>query len=479
MATAILDNQCFTIPQPTARPGLSTAALIIFDLAILAFAWVIAVLGRQAFGADYPVTLYFRLWPALFLFTAVFALRRLYPADAMSPVEEFRRITTSTAIVFANLIVSSFTAKHADSYSRIVVAGAWILSTVLLLVGRTMWRATIRRKPWWGTSTVLIGSGPMAAAVLRSLHEDQSLGIHVVGILADGPLASQIEGVPVLGGFQMAPAIAREYRIRNAIVVASGNGAMEMGEMIRQYGRYFPHLLVVPPSLGPANVSVETKALGALLALEVKQNLLLPWPCICKRILDLALAATLAFCLLPLIVLISLLVKLTSRGPVFYGQGRIGRDQHRFKAWKFRTMLADADQVLEYYLTSNPALEAEWARGHKLKNDPRVTPLGRFLRQWSLDELPQLWNVLRGDMSLVGPRPIVDAEIPQYASRFAEYSSVLPGLTGLWQVSGRSDTTYQQRVDLDSYYANNWSPWFDIYLLAKTFGAVWNRRGAY
>jgi lipopolysaccharide/colanic/teichoic acid biosynthesis glycosyltransferase len=142
-------------------------------------------------------------------------------------------------------------------------------------------------------------------------------------------------------------------------------------------------------------------------------------------------------------------------------------------------MVENADQVLQQYLDSNSGLLAEWNENHKLKEDPRVTPIGRFLRRTSLDELPQIWNVIRGEMSLVGPRPIVREEIDKYSAYFYLYCKVKPGITGLWQVSGRSDTTYGQRVAMDVHYVRNWSLWMDIYLLWKTLSVVLRKQGAY
>jgi Undecaprenyl-phosphate galactose phosphotransferase WbaP len=182
---------------------------------------------------------------------------------------------------------------------------------------------------------------------------------------------------------------------------------------------------------------------------------------------------------LPLFVLISVAIKLSSPGPIFYGQLRIGRGSRHFRAWKFRTMVAGADRVLRDHLEADPELRQEWEHDHKLKDDPRVTWIGRFLRKTSLDELPQLFNVMVGQMSLVGPRPIVDAEIDKYGETFELYKEVSPGITGLWQVSGRNNTTYQERVDLDSYYVRNWSPWLDLYILMRTIKVVLRREGAY
>jgi lipopolysaccharide/colanic/teichoic acid biosynthesis glycosyltransferase len=141
-------------------------------------------------------------------------------------------------------------------------------------------------------------------------------------------------------------------------------------------------------------------------------------------------------------------------------------------------MVVDSGRMFHEYLAKHPEAAYEWRCNHKLKNDVRITRLGRFLRRWSLDELPQMWNILKGDMSLVGPRPIVDDEILRYGDQFALYKQVIPGLTGLWQVSGRSDTTYPERVALDTYYIRNWSPWLDVYLLARTVEVVLKGQGA-
>jgi Undecaprenyl-phosphate galactose phosphotransferase WbaP len=181
----------------------------------------------------------------------------------------------------------------------------------------------------------------------------------------------------------------------------------------------------------------------------------------------------------PLMLLIAVAIKLESPGPVFYAQRRIGRGGGEFRAWKFRSMIANADMVLKKYLDENPMLKDEWERTQKLKDDPRVTALGRFLRRCSLDELPQLWNVLRGEMSLVGPRPIVRDEIKHYGLDFETYTYVQGGLTGLWQVSGRSETSYQQRVDFDRFYVQNWSVWLDLCILFRTIGTVLSRAGAF
>lgn len=198
-----------------------------------------------------------------------------------------------------------------------------------------------------------------------------------------------------------------------------------------------------------------------------------------KRVLDILLVILAIPVLIPALFLVGLVVKLTSRGPAFFSHRRICRDGAFFSMWKFRTMCVDSSDVLEQYLSKNPRARAEWAKSHKLQHDPRITPVGLFLRRFSLDELPQVWNVLCGQMSLVGPRPIVAAEVERYAENFDYYCRVKPGVTGLWQVSGRSKLTYDERVALDCKYVARWSLFADLKILLLTFKSVANRDGAY
>ncbi|HEU0295014.1 MAG TPA: sugar transferase [Anaerolineales bacterium] len=219
----------------------------------------------------------------------------------------------------------------------------------------------------------------------------------------------------------------------------------------------------------PSNFRIATRIAGTRL---VRRNEF-------SRVLDITLILLAAPYILLAFLAITILIKMDSPGPVFYRQTRIGRFGRKFHVYKFRTMVQNADQILQNYLDNSPQLKAQWLATHKLKEDPRVTRLGSILRKSSLDELPQLWNIIIGDMSLIGPRPIVDAEIEKYGKCFDLYIQVRPGLTGLWQVSGRNDTTYQRRVELDEYYIRNRSLKLDLHILWKTAFVVLRRTGAY
>lgn len=198
-----------------------------------------------------------------------------------------------------------------------------------------------------------------------------------------------------------------------------------------------------------------------------------------KRVMDLVLVLLAIPLLLPAFAVVALIIWFSCPGPVFFSHRRIRRNNSAFPMWKFRTMCVNSAEVLEHYLSCKPEAQAEWRLTHKLRNDPRITRMGTLLRQYSIDELPQLWNVLTGEMSLVGPRPIVDAEIEKYGVHFPCYCKVKPGITGLWQVSGRSHLSYEARVALDCEYVHRWSLLLDVKILLSTFSSVIKRYGAF
>jgi lipopolysaccharide/colanic/teichoic acid biosynthesis glycosyltransferase len=197
------------------------------------------------------------------------------------------------------------------------------------------------------------------------------------------------------------------------------------------------------------------------------------------RVLDVLIASAVLIFVAPLMVVVALAIKIQDGGPIFFGHSRIGYEGRNFRCWKFRSMVVDAEARLAALLSRDPQARREWETDHKLRKDPRITLLGRFLRVSSIDELPQLFNVLKGEMSLVGPRPIVTAEIARYGRRFPRYCSVRPGITGLWQVSGRNDVSYRRRVAMDTVFAKNSSPTLYVKILFATIPAVLRREGSY
>jgi Undecaprenyl-phosphate galactose phosphotransferase WbaP len=300
-----------------------------------------------------------------------------------------------------------------------------------------------------------------------------------VGVIAErGALDIGPEDAWYLGSWNDTHQIAVDRGVYWAVVVPPESRPAAISSLIADHLYTIPHVHVLSELTGLPD-HWNPQQLDGLTGIHLQQNLMLPLPRVTKRCLDLVAATLGGIVLLPLFFYLAVAVKMSSRGPILYGHERIGRNGRRFNAWKFRTMFQNANAVLEHYLEEHPELRSEWEADHKLRFDPRVTRIGRFLRKTSLDELPQLWNVICGEMSLVGPRPIVTAEIAKYGQYYGLYTMVKPGITGLWQVSGRNNTTYDERVQLDAYYVRNWSPWMDLYLLLRTIRIVLFAKGAY
>ena len=241
----------------------------------------------------------------------------------------------------------------------------------------------------------------------------------------------------------------------------------------------FNRLIMVSDLDWVGNVGVFSHDLEGFLGLEVRQNLLNHSQQFLKRVLDLLAVAIGAVFVAPLFLLIALLIRLDTPGGIFFFQDRVGRYGKQFRMWKFRTMVENADEILQPFLESSPEFSVEWEATQKLKDDPRITRVGKWLRKLSLDELPQLINILKGEMSLVGPRPFFISQKEMYGKNYSLYKHVRPGLTGMWQVSGRNNTTFPERAHWDGYYVRNWSIWLDVYILVRTVWVVLSGEGAY
>jgi Undecaprenyl-phosphate galactose phosphotransferase WbaP len=283
---------------------------------------------------------------------------------------------------------------------------------------------------------------------------------------------AEVEGVPVVGGLELAPILAQRLHIRCIVIAMPKLDSAKLLALIERYADGYSNVVVIPDLFSVAHFGAPTHNLGGVLGIEVQRQLLLTGPRIAKRAMDLVLTTIGGLLILPFIAAVGILIKLDSRGSIFYRQKRLGQDGVRFVAFKFRTMYGDGEQRLNAVLERDPKLRAEYEEFHKLTVDPRVTRFGRFLRKYSLDELPQVWSVFVGDMSLVGPRPYLEREIPDMNGHEAIILRVRPGLTGIWQVTERNASSFEQRVHLDVEYVRSWSPWLDLYVLARTVPVV-------
>lgn len=464
----------------TPRPGLCALVMAGGDLIAVAIAMVAAVLARYAFDGRYDLGLYFRLAGLLVLFGAGYAVYGLYPGIGLNAVRELRQLTLATTLVFILLATLLFLFKEGRTYSRLVFVISWLLALALVPLMRAQVRAKFGHERWWGYPVVVFGSGEAAERLVEGLRREPEHGLHPVAVFQPGASRrGAVRGVPVLGDFHAAPLHARRHGLTHAVIALPDIPGPELVELLEGEANMFSTVYVIPGIAGFSTLGIEARDVGGMLALQLRRSLLFPSSQVIKRVVDFSLSLAIGIVLLPLLLLIAFIIRLESKGGSLYCHKRVGHGGRQFAMWKFRSMYQNGAEILEKYLQEHPEERQEWDSKQKLRNDPRVTRVGRFLRKTSLDEFPQLWNVLRGEMSLVGPRPIVGGEVQKYAEFFDLYCRVTPGLTGLWQVSGRSNTDYARRVELDSFYVRNWSPWFDIYLLSRTFRVVLKGEGAY
>jgi Undecaprenyl-phosphate galactose phosphotransferase WbaP len=420
-------------------------------------------------------------WPIATGFLLISAELGLYPGVRLSPVEEFRRLSMAVTSIFAVWVVGMLLMTNGVSWQRGLFLGiAYGMYLVALPICRGTLRSFLARRSWWGFPTLVCGNDATAVKAYKWLSNNRRLGLIPVGVIGD-KCDLDVDGDEswYAGSWEQAREAAEDRKAFWAVVVPSRYGSGAAADLTAGQLTAVPHVYILSELSNVADDWAKHQQFEGLAGTLIQQNLMLPFPRLTKRCMDLVASILGGILLLPLLFYIAVAVKMSSRGPILYAHDRIGKDGRHFKAWKFRTMFENSSDVLEYYLEQHPDLRMEWEKDHKLRYDPRVTRIGRFIRKTSLDELPQIWNVIRGHMSLVGPRPIVTAEIVKYGPYYGLYTMVTPGITGLWQISGRNNTTYEERVQLDSYYVRNWSPWLDMYLLIRTIRIVLFADGAY
>ncbi len=418
--------------------------------------------------------------PSIVVWVGMRALLGLYPGYGLAPAEVLRRHVYSVLSTLAVTAIFALGLSIGPLLSRRLIGLGFLALLFLSPLVRYIAKRVMANMGLWGKPVVILGAGETGKQLVGTLKDEWGLGFKPVGVF-DFLLAPQggvLEGVPYGGSVNDALDLARKRRIDTVIFAMPQIRRMHVARFVDRASLYFRQVLIVPSVAGSITAPVATRDLAGTFGLEIKHNLLDPWARRVKRALDLFGVLVGGVLISPLLIFIAVQVKLDSPGPVFYKQRRLGSSGEYFFCWKYRTMYADAGRLLTQLLQKDSNLRAEWERDHKLRNDPRITRLGRFLRQNSLDELPQLWNVLRGEMSLIGPRPIVDTETSKYKEGYELYRRVKPGMSGLWQVGGRSKTSYEVRVQMDTYYVRNWSVWLDLVILGRTVGAVLFRRGA-
>ncbi|HTP02115.1 MAG TPA: undecaprenyl-phosphate galactose phosphotransferase WbaP [Anaerolineales bacterium] len=412
------------------------------------------------------------------LLVVAFYRRHLYPAVGLHYVQELRDLVSSISFAFLILIGITFALKTSSIYSRLTILVVWGLCLILIPTARYLLRRLCIHLKLWGEPVAIIGDGFQEAELARYFNENLQLGLRPVPTRRYQRFAHGSNTRGSLLTVDQIRRFVRDESISTGLVIVTDLNHIDA--LVNRYRPLFQRVILIKGRNGSYSLnSLQSLDLSGVLGLQVMNNLLSPWPQFWKRLADITLSTLgLAFLALPFGIA-ALLIRITSPGGVYFRQKVLGRDGRPFEMLKFRTMYSNAAQLLIDMVQRDPEVRREWEAYQKLRHDPRITPVGRLLRKFSLDELPQLWNVLHGQMSLVGPRPMMTSQRGTYGEAFDDYVQVAPGMTGLWQVSGRNETTFARRAELDREYIQRWSAWLDMFILLKTVKIVFWHKGAY
>ena len=424
----------------------------------------------------------FLLYTVPFLWLVIFAVNGLYVKDnLLGGTREYSKVFASASEGFFIIVLAGFLEPD------LIIARGWLLITWVLtfvfvaaarfLLRRHMYY--LRKRGYFLTPAVIVGANQEGRWLAEQLLGWETSGLHVVGFVdKKEPVTSTLfHGLPCLGSVEKMSEIIEHYNIGEVILASSAFSTRDyLIDIFRTYG--VSERVNIRMSSGLYEIlttGLTINEIAYVPLVYVNKVRLAGVDNVLKFIFDYLVAITGLIVLAPFLLLIGFCIKFSSPGPILYRRLVMGLNGKQFYALKFRTMVTNGDKVLDQH----PDLKSELQANHKLKNDPRITPIGAFLRKYSLDELPQLINVLKRDMSLVGPRMISPEEAPMYKQFVMNLLTVLPGITGLWQISGRSDISYEERVRLDMFYVRNWSLWLDFQLLFQTIPAVLKAKGAY
>jgi Undecaprenyl-phosphate galactose phosphotransferase WbaP len=469
--------------------------LLIIDILAFYCSLVLAFYTRKIANVFFPnlielsfsLQYFLEIWWLPLIFISFVAYERLYTKKLPFWDETkilLKAVTISTIAVLALITLG----KKPAEISRLTVLLLWFCGLLLFPLFRLLGEKISNRAGLWRENVIIIGAGQAGIAAAKGINSESHLGYNLIGFLddADDKIGTAIEingkEYKVFGKTKNYTKFTSLLNISTIIIALPSVSVDKLAELTNNIQKHAKNILLIPDIKGIALTNTELYHLFVqqLFLLKINNNLKSPYNRLIKRVFDLVVSLAFLPLLLPLIGILGLLIKLDTPGPALYRQMRIGRGGKSFSVFKFRSMYRDSRERLEKILRSDPAAKTEWETFFKLKNDPRITRMGNFLRKTSFDELPQIFNVLMGEMSLVGPRPVLEEEIMKYYKEYADYyHMVRPGITGLWQVSGRNDVDYDMRVRLDTWYVLNWSVWLDVLMLLKTIRVVLKQEGAY
>ncbi|MCR4441359.1 MAG: undecaprenyl-phosphate galactose phosphotransferase WbaP [Peptococcaceae bacterium] len=431
------------------------------------------------------LTLMQNLWWIPLLCMVVMAYEGLY-YKRCSYWHEVKLIVKAVTLAMFLTMIFLFIFNGGGNAAKLIILLTYFFVMIFQPLGRYFIKNCLNKAGFWVKPVLALGNEKTIMILARGFAREKTMGYRLVGSLLEHAGSKESPAyngsfIPVLGTFTDVEVVLEKSGVRDVVVAVPGMSSEALVKLINRLRQIPASVLLVPDLFGVPMPDTEISCLfdEKTLFLSMKNNLASRWNRVLKRTFDLLVGSIVLVLAAPAMLLIAAAIKLDSPGKVFFNHDRIGKGGKMFKCIKFRTMVENSGEVLEKLLVENPQARQEWEKDFKLRNDPRITMTGRILRKTSLDELPQILNVIAGQMSLVGPRPIIAKEIEKYGQYFEDYITVPPGVTGLWQVSGRNDVDYGERVLLDSWYVKNWSLWLDVTILIRTVGVVLGRRGAY
>ena len=456
------------------RGSIVIGLIILVDIITVSIAVILSSIIRVAL---LPVMGGVINWPLIFrglvfyiLFVLILAwFNGLYPGFGLAAVHEMQKVLYVVSLASVFLGVFLFLQQLGLAYSRSIFLLTWLLSGLFMMLGRFGLRNRLSQSKWWGIPMVVVGSPENATPIIEQLIQNRRLGFRPVYYFDPDNLRTEpILDVPVIKSKIMLTDIIKSANIEYVVFTDAVDDVQS--KKLQWMRDVFPNIIFIVDTASFGSLWVKTMDLHGTLAIETNYHLLNKRERIVKRILDMLLTLVIYIISLPIFLILAVIVRLDSRGPILFTQKRLGQHGKPFDSFKFRTMYNNAEAKLHDLLANNPEAKREYEKFHKLANDPRVTPVGKILRRYSLDELPQLINVIKGDMNLIGPRSYLPRELPAMGDYAKIILKVKPGITGWWQVMGRNATSFKERLRLDEYYISNWSIWLDIYIVIKT---VW------
>jgi exopolysaccharide biosynthesis polyprenyl glycosylphosphotransferase len=468
------------------RRLLTGICLVVGDLLALSIAFALAYWIRfkiLPYGSTFDLQVYVLLVASTFpIWLLIFAAFQLYDTHILfGGLQEYSRAFNAVSLSAVAMMVISFLRRDDMMVSRGWLILSWMLAAFLVIGMRFTLRRVVyalRTRGHLLSPALVVGVDPSSLAIADQLRQRNTSGLYLVGFVDDhlAPGTAIENGFKVLGKLEDLEELTARYQVQEIIISPSTVKREQQLSIFRSFIANPEIILSLSSGLFEIlTTRLRVKELSSVPLIEVNDSRISGLDAFLKWMLDYCLTIPILLLISPVLLLIAIAVKLDSPGPVLFRRRVMGANGQQFDAFKFRTMHANGDEILLNY----PELQTELANNYKLKDDPRVTRLGDFLRRYSLDELPQFFNVLLGQMSLVGPRMISPPEMEEYGKWGMNLLTVKPGITGLWQVSGRSDISYEERVRLDMHYIRNWTIWLDIYMLLSTIPAVIRKRGAY